>query len=1045
MQSESRTVVGAILLLVLLLSGWSPLYAQATDASIAGQVRSATEEPLQNATVVVRNAATGFEARRATGENGRFSFPQLPLGGPYSVTADQVGYRTETKSGIELNLGDRVGIDFELEVAAVTLDALVVSAERGNTRVERAGASTQINQAEVRALPAADRDFTDLANLSPSFGRALSIGGQRRTSTDVRIDGAQMRDMRAGGERGSGPFTLSMEAIREFEIVTNLYDVTQGRQGGGALNVVTRSGTNEFHGSVFAYNRNASLTTEDFTGRPPSEFVLTQWGSSFSGPLVRDKAHFFVAFDRQDQSEPYYIADIRSDQDAIDLRINADSLSRLMSVLQTHYGLGEDRQVGEFNRKSVANTLFGRVDWQINPRHRLALRNNFNNWNNPQSGNGDQRITLYESRYSFESRNNSTLLSLTSSLPSGTLNELKLQFSQGTMNFIPNSDLPRGWVRIKSDLPNGTTGNTRVQFGGHRYGFENNLERQLQLINTTRMDLGGQHVTFGTDNTLTNINTYLGIEHGGLFEFESLADLEAKRAFRYSRQVPVRSPKPINEQYVLDGGLFAQTEFQALPRLDVTAGLRWDVTSFLTTPDRNPVVERTLGLRTDRAATDWNNLQPRLQLTWDTRGDGTEIVKLGAGAFSAQPPYYSHINHLLNNGLELADVVLTGTAVPTPDFRAYRDDPLAVPGVSAGAVTGPSYINLMSEGFETPTAWKANLSWHRLFRDALTLGANLMVSRTVDNYQYFDRNLVEEPYFTIEGGRGVFVPASTIDTRGRTNNRDARITPELGRVLELVPGGELRQRAMVLEAGLRLPRESSLNLSYTWNKTEDNSSYNCCVARTSTFTPIKSDPRDLSGSWGASDYDFRHKVVAYGMLPALYGFRLSGRYIGTTGAPFSLTVNGDVNGDDIGFNDLAFAFDPDDPSTPKDIAASMRKVLDNPDNLAADYIRESLGGIANRNGGYSPWRGTIDLRLSREFQFVGGHPTELIVDVFNFSNLLNDDWGGEYNLGSRQTLLDVTGFDPATRRYSYSVNENVGLARKTGDPYRIQIGVRQAF
>ncbi len=1045
------SVMSGGILTAALLGGTLPAAAQATDASVTGSVRAVAGEPIAGAVVSVRNQAVGFEAQRLTGSDGRFSFVQLPLGGPYSVTATHPGHQAQSKQGFTLGLGDQVRLDFGLQASTVTLQPLVVTAPDVNTRLDRVGASTQITARQMQRLPVADRNFTDLASLAPSFGPALSIGGQRRMSTDVRVDGVQARNMLTGGEIGRGPYTLSMEAIREFEVVTNVYDVTQGRQGGGALNAATKFGTNEVQGSLFTYHRNENLTTADYTGREPEAFGLWQWGGSLGGPIVRDRMHYFLAFDRQDLSEPYYIADIRSDEDAVDLRIAPDSLARFIDILQRSYGLDPEGQTGAFTRTPVANTFFGRLDWQLRPGHRLTLRNNYGDWNNPQSVNGDQRITLREAWQSYSSRENMTLASLRSTLSRDVTNELKFGVTFAERGFQPNSNLPRGFVRVQSELPNGTMGDTRLQFGGHRFGPESNYERQLQLINTTHVQLGDQTLTFGTDNSLTYLDTYLAIEHGGLFEFESLSDLEAMRPSRYSRQVPLRSPEPHVRQHVLDAALFAQTEFRPLPRLGAMLGLRYDVTSFLTAAEPNPVVERTLGLRTDHAPTDWNNLQPRAQLTWDARGDGSEVLRVGGGVFNSQPHYYAHVNHIQNSGAELADVSLSGGAVPVPDFRRFREDPRSVPGLPIGAAAAgrPSYINLISPDFETPTTWKASAAYRRILGDRLSLGGSLLYARTLDNYHYIDRNLVDEPFFTIEGGRGVFVPASTINTRsGRTDNRFALKTRELGRVLELVSEAELRQRTLVLEAGLKLPREGSLDLSYTLNDTQDNSSYNCCVARTATFTQTPGDPRDLSATWGPAENDFRHKVAAFGALPAIGGFRLSGRYVGISGSPYSLLINGDVNGDDIGFNDLAFVFDPADPTTPPQIAASIGRVLDNADNHAAGCIRESLGRIARRNSCRAPWSNQLDVRLSRAFKLLPGGSTELIVDVFNFANLLNEDWGGRYvlnNWGRRQFLLNVKGFDPGARRYVYSVNENVGTARKTGDPYRIQLGVRHTF
>ena len=259
-----------------------------------------------------------------------------------------------------------------------------------------------------------------------------------------------------------------------------------------------------------------------------------------------------------------------------------------------------------------------------------------------------------------------------------------------------------------------------------------------------------------------------------------------------------------------------------------------------------------------------------------------------------------------------------------------------------------------------------------------------------------------------------------------------------------------------MDGTIALPRGGQAHTSYTYHRSRDNSTFSCCIARTaSLLTPVKSDPRDLSGSWGPTDFDFRHKVAAYADLPVGFGVTLGARYVGASGRPFSLTVNGDINGDDYASNDLAFVFDPDDPATPPDIAAAMRRLLANNHSFARDYIRANLGRIADRNGGAAPWTHRVDVRASRRFATLGNQAAELIVDVYNFANLLSSRWGGQYLLpqgisASNPTtqqlpLLNVVGFDQATRRYRYTVNESVGVLRKRGDPYQVQLGLRYLF
>jgi len=1035
-----------IVLAVLCTLAPDRMRAQATDASIVGTVRASDDLPLAGATVTVRNEATGYAGQRITDGRGQFTFLQLPLGGPYTVTVRQIGFRPVRRGGIELNLGDRVPLDLRLERAAVALEGVTVNAEPVNARAERFGASTPISAREIETIPATGRNFTDLAVLSPLVGSGLSLAGDKEVSTGISVDGLSARNNIGGGVAGNAPYVLSLEAIREFEVVTNVYDVATGRQGGGSLNAATKSGTNDFQGSLFTYHRNNDLAGADYTGREPNEFGLYQWGGSLGGPIVRDRAHFFVAFDRQDEREPYRVLDVQTDADAIAVGIHPDSLARLQEILQREYGLSGDRQIGAFTRRPVSTTVFSRVDWQLNPRHRLVVRGNLVDWFGDSEDGGS--TTLREAYADRNSFTYAALASLASSFSPRVHNELKLGFTSARFSSDPLTALPKGIVNVRSVLPNGnTSADMAITFGGNNSGFNGGDEQNnLQLVNTTQVEWGGHRIKFGIDQLLSDITVrqYLS-RWGGEFRFRNLADLEARRPYQYFRKVPVPfGEEPSAEMQVWDGALFAQTEWEPMARLRATAGLRWDVTSFLTAAKYNPEVERLLGLRTDNNPTDWNNIQPRAELTWDVRGNGRDVVRLGGGMFSAQTLYLNQANNILNPGNRAYTATLTGSAVPTPDFPRYRADPSTIP--VPDPTTGAPEVNLISEDFQMPTSWKGNVSYQHLFGERLSLGANLLFSRTSDNYHYFDHNLVDEPYFTIEGGRGVFVPADKIAANGAKNPaRDAVKTPELGKVRELVGIGEARQRALVLEAGLRLPRVSSLNLSYTLNESRDNSSYNCCAPGTAMNTAVAGDPRDLSRAWGYSDFDFRHKIVAYGALPAVWGFRLSGRYIARSGTPVSLVVGGDLNGDGTSGNDLAFVFDPDDPNTPADVAASMRKVLDNPDNLLRDYIRDNLGRIAERNGGRAPWRHNIDVRLTREFRF-RGQRTELLLDVFNFANLLNDKSGGYYNIGNKQSLLNVTGFDQATQRYTYTVNENIGVVnQKSGGGYQMQLGFRHSF
>ncbi len=1048
------------LFLVSILPNRNRLFAQSTDATARGIVLTADQKPLQGASVTITNKSTGFSASTVTTTTGAYLFRQLPLGSPYELEISFTGFTTQTKTDLALNLGDELINDFVMTETGSSLTEVLVTANSVSSRIDRFGASTAISAKLIQQIPAQNRNFNDLASLSPLTNGA-NIGSQRFSSTNYLIDGVSARNNLTSGEIGRGPFSLSLEAIREFEVITNVYNVAQGRQGGGAISAVTKSGTNTLTGSVFSYNRNDGLSSNfDIRGnRRTQNFKNHQFGFSLGGPIIKNKLHFFTAFDREDASSPFFIADIRSDADAIANRISKGALDTLIDIARNKYGLGSGPQVGEFGRSTTANTFLLRLDWQINKKNRLTFRNNYSNWNNPNSVNDNNPIVLFESRGDFKSQENSALLSLRTQVNSNVLNELKVQYQRSTRNFVPNSQLPsanipRAIVTVRSFLPNGTQGNTQVQFGGQRFNPEDNLEDQVQLINTAFITKGKYNFTVGTDNTLTYLDTYISNEQNGRFVFNSLTDFDNLNPSRYAREVPLDG-KPTVQQYVFNGSLFGQVQFFAAKNLDATFGLRWDVTSYLTAGEFNPVVERELGLRTDNNPTDWNNFQPRMQLTWDLKGKKTDILKIGAGMFSANPITYAQVNNIQNSGTKVAAIDVTRSAtgqnfVPRPDFPAYRRDPNTAPGLIEGVRT-VSTINLNDPNLQVPSILKANISYNKILLDnKMRLGINLLYAYTYNNYVYLDRNLVDQPFFTLdnEENRGVFVPANTILPNGITDNVLGRKTQAVGRALEFTNGAKLFTYTGIIDGEYRYFRDGYINFSYTYNIARDNTSYNGNVANTSTFRPIKSDPRDLT-EINFSDNQFRHKVVFFGSTPTIKGFSLSGRFTGIGGTRFSLTVDADINGDFVGGpgadNDLAFIFDPNDPNTPASVAASMRNILNNPNSRARDYIANNLGKIGDRNGGENPFAGTFDVRLQKILNISKKHKVILSADVFNFANLLNKEWGRNFNLGRNQTLLFVTGFDQTTRQYNYRVNENVGVIQANGTPYQMQLGARYSF
>ncbi|MFT5244465.1 MAG: hypothetical protein ACI8QQ_002405 [Psychroserpens sp.] len=1030
-------------------------FGQATNASIKGTVKDLNGEPIMGATIIVKNNATGFTSGSISNEEGSYKIQQLPLGGPYTVIAQYLVYQESIQGDFTLNLSDVLTVDFLLQESATSLDEVVVSSNNLSKRIQQTGASTKIGAGQIKNLPSEGRNFTRLTSLSPLQGGGdINLGGQRRTSTNVTIDGVNFRNTLTAGEIGRGPYTISQEAIREFEVSTNDYDVAQGRQGGGSITSVTKSGTNEFSGSAFFYHRADALQSK-FTIQGQErevDFYNSQYGLSLGGPIVKDKLHFFMVYERQDAGDPQFIANIQNDEDANRLGITQANIDRFLQIGRDGYGLSDSQQIGQFDRVTEANNLFLKLDWQINDKHRLTFRNLYNKWDDPFSVSDNSNIEVAESFSNFNSQENSTFLSLRSMFSPSVTNELKVQYQRAERIFgpsaeLPSQNIPRAIVQVQSVLPNGNNRNLSVQLGGQRFTPETNLEKQFQFANSTYVSAGKYNFTFGTDNLITYLETQLSNEQNGRFFFDSLDDFENLNPSRYAREVPLKGSSLV-KQTVLDLSLFAQVEFDFNPNLNFSAGVRYDATAFLNSAEFNPLMFDELGIRTDQKPEDFNNIQPRFQLTWNVKGENKDIFRVGGGVFSAQPHYYAQVNNIQNSGTLLGAIDVTGADVPVPDFPSYRNDPSTAPGVPAG-VTPFSTINAVSPDFNVPTIYKGNINYTHFFGDRYSLGLNAIVSHTTNNYVYQEANLVPEPFFlTTNEGREVFVPANTIPANGRADWINSRISDKVGRTLVLTSDGVLDNLAFVLEGTARIGKDGYVNASFTVNSSKDNSSYNCCVGNTSTFLPVSGDPRDLN--YGFSDNHFDTKMVVNGATPTWKGFTLGATIIGDGGSRYSFQSGGNrsTNGDFNLRNEIAYVFDPNNPNTPQNIIDGYNEILKSPETPDGfkKYLRESFGSFAERNGGKNPFRALVDLRLQKSIKIPNTKQAlELSVDAFNFMNLLNKEWGRNNNFGRTTNLMNTTGFDQATNSYKYDVNTGVAAEPINGTPWRLQIGARYSF
>ena len=1050
----------------------NPLLAQTTQASILGIITDEKKKPIPGASVQVRNNSTGFTTRTSTNAQGEYTFKELPLGGPYSVKAVFMGFGEQTRSGYTLNLSDVVRVNISMQEAAQDLQAVQIVASGLKNKVQNFGASTEISAKTMNQLPVNGRNFTNLMDLSP-LSRGGGLSGQLGSSTNYTIDGMSAKNPTSGGSttnRSGAPYSISIEAVREFKVVTNQYDVTLGRAGGGTVTAVTKSGTNTVTGSAFMYGRADWLSSPyDIRGvKRDNDFSTYQYGFTLGGPIIKNKLHYFVGLDHQKDSRPLIIADINGAADEARFRITNSTLTDFLGIAREKYGVANTPQYGTFDKKRGSDAAFARLDWQINDKNLLTVRDNYTNDRNPLGLADNTAITFFESYGNDKNVDNSLLATLRSTISNKITNELKVQhlytYQASTQNDQLGFSIPRAVVgNLESTLSDGSKANTAVQIGGHRFGQEGFTNNVFQLVDNFYYNTDKVKYTFGVDVMYTRAKSLYGSEVNGRFEYtnsttaSSLDNFRNLKPNRFYREVPLVAD-PTVRAGIWNTAIYGQMQTKLARGLDFVGGIRLDYSAYPKSP-LNQTLLTELGVRTDNELKQFL-IQPRIQFNWDINENRTDFVRFGAGIFGSDVNNYVTINNLTFDGKHLATVDVFGADVPTPNFIGYRNGTVPAPSLAASQL--PT-INTYAKDAKIPVVYKANLSYSRLITDGLKVGITGYATLGRHNYMYVDRNMVANPFFTLpnEADRGVFVPNMPQD--GTPDWKTGRISNKFGRVLELNSQGKVNQFAVVLDATWRYFKDGEITASYTWNDAKDNTSFNGNVANSATLSlPVKDDPRNLS-NMTYSDNQFRNKIVIYGTLPTFYGVTVGVRYSGIGGTRYSLLSGANTNGDFVATNDLAFIFDKNNTNVPQNVRAGLQAILDNPNASQSlkDYITTYSGQIAQRNGGINNFFGIVDLRVSKKFKVYKTHTIEVSGDIFNFANLLRKKWGVNESLGN-QALYALNGkpkvaatattpeipavpnYDATKRAFNYRVN-NAGIVNPSGNPYQFQIGLRYGF
>ena len=1057
----------AALALALLLAAAPAALAQGTTASLTGTVSDASG-PLPGATVIAVHEPSGTQYGAATRADGQYTLLGLRVGGPYTVTASFVGFQDAVRDGLNLALAQTATVDFTLREDGA-LGEIVVEAAGSEAIIaaSRTGASTNVGETTIEALPTISRSLADFARLSPlSSGRSggdaeYSFGGRSNRYNNIQVDGATLNDVfglsdtgAPGGQAGSQPITL--DAIAEFNVDIAPYDVRASGFTGGQINAVTKSGTNRFSGSLRYLGRNQELVG-DLEGVALDEFSEGLGIFTLGGPILRDKLFFFVSGELQGSSFPDNTG-LAGSGATDEFLLGADQVQPVIDAAQSSYGydtggfdiLGDGR---------ASNKFLAKIDWNVSPRHRFSVRANVVDARDDTGvSRGRTSFDLSNRRYVFNSLQNSVAANLISTF--GTVNnEARLVYTAIRDSRDPeDAPFPETTINV--------TDEARVRIGIDRFSQANGLDQDLlELTNNVTVFAGDHTLTLGTSNQIWSFNNLFIQDFYGSYEFDGgfeIGDetLDATRAFElglpsryrfsyassydFDESGRLRFDADGNPVRTVDVGaqprasftaaqlaLYAQDEWDVLPGLRLTGGLRLDVPLFPDAPVDNPLVSGGTGVAADGstfeiapafrpeaydafiqerggtagpyAGPDYSELtttntasgnllwSPRLGLNIQTTGAMAKPLQIrgGTGIFSGRTPYVFISNQYSNTGADLArldvrfnsfeDFDINGDGLLQDDERFFPGtaDPADQPTPGNNAALSPittTEINLIADDFKFPQVWRSNLGVDQELGGGFVVTAEGIFSKSVNEVTFRNVNLAQTG--TSAYGRPLY-------ERGvNPNFTNAILLENTGEGYDYSLVGQIQRKARTGFGG---------SLSYTFNRAFNVN--NASSSRAISNWQFNENFDVNNAALGTADYEVRHRVLAYSSYTARYGGRFSTE-VGvvadvTAGQPFSYIYNGDANGDGQRFNDLIFV-----PETEDDVFL----VSGNWDLLDA-YIegeaglRDYRGRPVDRHTARGPWQPRLDLELSQGVETLAGQRVDFEFTLVNVLNFLNDEWG----------------------------------------------------
>ena len=1034
-----------LFLVTLLLAMTTTVMAQITTSGISGRVTSQGEDVI-GATVTATHLPSGTIYRAVTNIDGRYTIQGMRVGGPYKIQVAYIGQKTKTFENVTLRLGETEDLSCSLQDDSKELQEVVVTGNAGINGT-KTGAAQSISSKQISEMPSITHGIADVARLNPqlttSSNGAMSFAGASNRYNSFMIDGAMNNDvfgLAAGGSNGgqAGTQPVSMETIEQIQVNVAPFDVRQSGFTGGSINAITKSGTNQFHGSVYGFGNNQSLIGHhypysDGTGYAPKyqKQEQYQWGVTLGGPIIKNKLFFFVNYENANKTYPnlngYRQAGSRVNPDEAD-----DVLQKVKDMAQRQ-GLSYDGTFANPDIYTKSNKLGAKIDWNINDFNKFSFRWSYVDAKQLNAVSSSSSLNDDHYYFPFTSKTNSFTAELQSRISPTISNEARVSY----VRVRDKRNVASAFPMISLQVTGGS-----VNIGNERSSMANSLDQDIYTVEDNLTWYKGNHTfTFGTHNEFYKFANLFIEDANGSYNFTDKAHFDKYYAdfvagtidpnYNYFRQyrygvanVDVtgdpRWKTPFSAGQL---GFYAQDKWNITPSFQLTYGLRMEIPLFFKTPTANEpfntyAAQHNWNVRTNHKLSSTPLWSPRVGFRWDINKDRQFILRGGLGIFTGRIPYVWISNNFAKTGLQMQTY-----SVNSPKGLELILNPN---GQEANAArlraAGSQEVNVFEDKFKFAQTLKANLGFdfHLL---GIDWTAEAIYSKTLNDIYY--KNLA------VDKTGQTFAQVTGYEWDNRPMYERTTTGSPFSYVYALYNTSKGYTTSLSLKGEKHFNFGLDFMASYTWTRSMSVNSGTSSVAGSNwKFNATYRDVNDPELSLSA--YNVPHRLQASAYYHINYGAQKQWEttigliYQGRSGSPYVIEVYGDMNGDGANGNDLMWI--PTDAqidrmkfasgvkvNNSKDIYPLITKVLGSGFNgtlteaqqrslmkqwIADDsYMNHHRGEYFKRYADNLAFENHFDVHLAQKYSFkVAGQTNslELSLDIINIGNLLNKDWGHTY-------------------------------------------------